>query len=120
MIFAHWLSSRLDLFGQNLTVCQNQIGSRLVLHNTIGCLWKNATESESGKLAAGQKLSLMIPAPAHQIASRPDAFGQTLTRPSRSDLVLHNMSHAFFEKVKLHQSDAGSWIKHFKYISDPA
>ena len=25
--------------------------------------------------------------PTHQLASRPDVFGQTLTRPSRSDLV---------------------------------
>ena len=78
----------------------------------LGRLWKNATESESGKLEVGQKLSLMIP--AHQIASRPDAFGQTLTRPSRSDPVLHNMIHAFFESET--ESNAGSWMKHFKYI----
>ena len=52
-----------------------------------GCLWKNATKSESGKLVAG---CCVLPEPgpmilSHQIASGPDAFGQNLTRPSRSD-----------------------------------
>ena len=80
MILARWLAFRLDLFGQNLTISQNQIGPRLVFHNMIqagsvhpkpdsqpepdwiqagfsqydpGCLWKNASECESGKLVAG-------------------------------------------------------------------
>ena len=41
-------------------------------------------EIGSGLVASSQKLVLMIP--AHQLASRPDAFDQTLTRPSRLDL----------------------------------
>ena len=49
-----------------------------------GRLWNNGTESESGKLVAScQKPVPMIP--AHQLASRPGVFGQTLTRPSRWD-----------------------------------
>ena len=39
---------------------------------------KNGTESESGKLVAGQKPGPMIP--AHRLAFRPEAFDQTLTR----------------------------------------
>ena len=41
-----------------------------------------------GKLAAGRFASCHKPGqmiPAHRFASRPDAFGQTLTRPPRSD-----------------------------------
>ena len=43
--------------------------------------------------------------PAHQLASRPGAFGQTLTRPSRSDLgrFYHNMIHFFFGKTELNR-----------------
>ena len=53
-----------------------------------GRLWKNRTESKSGKLVAGwfkscQKLDPLIP--AHQLAFRPDEFSQILARPSRLD-----------------------------------
>ena len=43
--------------------------------------------------------------PAHQLASRPDAFGQTLTRPSRSDVgrLCTHMIRAFFGKTELKQ-----------------
>ena len=43
--------------------------------------------------------------PAYQLASRPDAFGKTLTRPSRSDLgrFYHNMIHFFFGKTELNR-----------------
>ena len=47
MILAHWLASRLDPFGQNLTL------SGFAQYD-LGHLWKNATESESGKLIAGR------------------------------------------------------------------
>ena len=47
MIFAHWLASGPDPFDRN------HIGSSLVLHSDPGCLWKNATESESGSLVMG-------------------------------------------------------------------
>ena len=35
MILAHRLASGPDLFGQNLTVRQNQIGPGLLLHNIV-------------------------------------------------------------------------------------
>ena len=56
--------------------------------NDPGRLWKNGTESESGKLVAGQKPGPMIP--AHRLAFRPEGFDQTLTRKAH----------------KLHQSTA--------------
>jgi len=44
---------------------------------------ESKSQKFSGPVASWQKPGQMIP--AHQLASRPDAFGQTLTRPSRSD-----------------------------------
>ena len=71
----------LSMWPKADTVSQNQIGSGLLLHNTIpDRLWENATESESGKLVAGQLRS------AHQFTSGPDPFGQNLTGPSGSHL----------------------------------
>ena len=58
------------------TINQNWIGSGLVLHNIIQAVWKNATESESGKLVAGR---------LRHARTGPDAFGQNLTWPSGSD-----------------------------------
>ena len=53
-----------------------------------GHLWKNATESESGKnwqWASGILPELGAMILAHWLASGPDALGWNLTRPSRSD-----------------------------------
>ena len=91
MILAHWLTSRPDPFGQNLTqsartkldlgwVCTILSGMSVEEQNQV---WK--WETGSGLVAFCQKPGQMIP--VHQLASRPDAFGQTLTRPSRSDLA---------------------------------
>ena len=61
-------------------------------------------ETGSGPVASCQKPGPMIP--AHQLASRKDEFGQTMTRPSRSDpsrfcVILCNMIYPFFGKTKL-------------------
>ena len=54
MILAHWLASRLDPFGQNLTQSElNQIQAGFTQY-CLGRLWKNCTESKSGKLVAGR------------------------------------------------------------------
>ena len=89
MILAHWLTSGPDPFGQNLTqsartkldlgwVCTILSGMSVEEQNQI-LKW----ETGSGLVAFCQKPGQMIP--VHQLASRPDAYGQTLTRPSRSD-----------------------------------
>ena len=76
-------ASGLDPFGPNWHSQPKLYQIRAGLHNMIWDVWKNATESESGKLIAGQLHPAIIP--SHQLASRPDVFDQTLTRPSRSD-----------------------------------
>ena len=89
MILAHWLSSGSDPFGQNLTqsartksdpgwFCTILSGRSVDERNRV-----QKRETGSGPVASCQKPGPMIP--AHQLASRPDAFRQTLTRPSRSD-----------------------------------
>ena len=89
VILAHRLASRLDLFGQNQTqsaktksdpgwFCTILSGMPVEERNRV---WK--WETGSGPVASCRKPGLMIP--SHQLASRPDVFGQTLTRPSRSD-----------------------------------
>ena len=62
-------------------------------------VWK--WETGSGPVVSCQKPGQMIP--AHQLASRLEAFGQNLTRPSRLDpgSVLHNVIYAFFGKMEL-------------------
>ena len=51
---AHWLASRPDLFSQNPKQPEpNRIRASFAQHDP-GHLWKNATESESGKVVAGQ------------------------------------------------------------------
>ena len=89
IILAHWLASGLDPFGQNLTQ-----SARTKLDPSWFCTilsgmsveeWNRVWKWETGSrlVASCQKPGPMIP--AHQLASRPDEFGQTLTRPSRSD-----------------------------------
>ena len=74
---------------QNLTQSA-RTKSGLVLHNNydVGLLWKNVTESGSGKLVAGQLPSRrtgLNDSCIYGLASRPDLFGQNLTRPSSQD-----------------------------------
>ena len=85
-----------------------------------GRLWKNGTESESGKLVAGR----LRPArkrgqvmPAHRLASRPDTFGQTMTRPSRSDpgWFCTVWPLPSLKKKNGTETDAGSRIRHIYY-----
>ena len=89
MILAHRLASGPDPFGQNLTqsartnsdpgwFCTILSGTSAEKRNRV---WK--WETGSGIVASCQKPGQKIP--AHQLASRPDAFGQTRTRTSRSD-----------------------------------
>ena len=89
MIVAHRLASRLDTFGENLTQSPRtelDLGwfhtvwswTSVEEHNRV---WK--WETGSGPVASYQKPDLLVP--AHWLAFRPDAFGQTLTRSSRSD-----------------------------------
>ena len=89
MILARWLAFGPDPFGQNLTqsariksdpgrFCTVLSGTSVEEWNWV---WK--WETGSRPVASCQKLGLMIP--AHQLASRPDVFGQTPITPSRSD-----------------------------------
>ena len=89
MIFAHCLTSGPDPFGQNLTQSANTkldpswfctILSWMCVEEW-NQVWK--WETGSGLIASCQKPGPMIP--AHQLASRLNMFGQTLTRPSRSE-----------------------------------
>ena len=71
-----------------------------------GRLWNNGTESDSGETGSGPVAPCQKPGPvipAHRLVSRPDVFGQTLTRPSRRDpgRFCYNMIHAFFGKTQL-------------------
>ena len=88
MILAHRLASGPDPFGQNLTqsartksdeglFCTALSGTSVEERNRV---WN--WETGSGLIASCQKPGQMT---AHRLAFRPDAFGQTLTRPSRSD-----------------------------------
>ena len=54
MFLAHWLASRPDPFGQNLTQPELNWIRAGFAQDYLGCLWKNETESESGKLVAGR------------------------------------------------------------------
>ena len=78
-----------DPFGQNLTDTARTISDRGGRGGGLGHLWKNASESEKGKLhgsgpvAFCQKPGPMIP--AHRLDSGTDVYGQNLIRPSRSD-----------------------------------
>ena len=64
-------------------------------------IWKSETGSGLG--ASCQKPGSMIS--AHQLATRPDAFGQTLTRPSRSNpgQFCKVWSMPLLEKMELYQ-----------------
>ena len=91
MVLAQWLASGPDPFGQNLTQPARTKPDpgwfcTILSQYYPGHLWNNGTESQSGKLVAGQLR------PARNRARwflhtglRPDAFSQTLTRPSRWD-----------------------------------
>ena len=89
MILAHRLASGPDPSGQNLTrsartkldlgwFCTILSGTSVEERNRVS-KW----ETGSGPVASCQKPGPMIH--AQQLASRPDAFGQNLTRPPRSD-----------------------------------
>ena len=89
MILAHRLASGPDPFGPNLAqsartkldpgwFCTILSGTSVDERNRI-----QKWETGSGRVASCQKPGQMIP--AHQLASRQDVFGQTLTRPPRSD-----------------------------------
>ena len=115
--FLHkWLASGPDPFGQNLTlsartksdpgwICTILSGTSVEERNRV---WK--WETVSGPVASCQKPGPMIP--VHQLVYRPDVFGQTLTRPSRSDPV-PNMIQAFFGKTEL-KLDSGSRMWHLR------
>ena len=89
MIIAHQLASGPDPFGQNLTQLartKSDPGWFCLILSGMSAEERNRVskwETGSGPVASCQKPGPMIP--AHQLASRPDVFGQTLTRPSRSD-----------------------------------
>ena len=90
IILAHWLvASEPDPFGQNLSqsartksnlgwVCIILSGTSVEERNRV---WK--WETSSRPVTSCQKPGLTIP--SHWLASRPDVFGKTLTRPSRLD-----------------------------------
>ena len=89
MILADCHDSGPDQLGQNLTqlgrtksdpgwFCTILFGASVEERNRV---WK--WETGSGPVASCQKPGPMIP--AHRLVSRPEVFGQTLTRPSRSD-----------------------------------
>ena len=85
---------------------QNQIRSKLFfVQHDPGCLWKNATESKSGKLVAGWLCSATTGQDDCRtlacFQTRPDMSDQNLTRPSRSDLLWKNGT----------ESDEGSQIQ---------
>ena len=89
MILAHRLASGPDPFGQNLTQSARTKSDPgwfcTIYSGTSVEEWNRVSKWETGSrpVASYQKLGLMIAAP--QLASRPDVFGQTLTRPSRLD-----------------------------------
>ena len=75
-----------------------------------GSLWKNGTKSESGKLVAGEMI------PVYQLASRPDVFGQTLTRPPRSGPGRFCVKKKKKKKKKKGiEMDAESRIRHIRF-----
>ena len=88
----NWLASRLDPFGQNLTQ-----SARTKLNPAWFCtVWSRPSVEEhnwiwnwepGGRLVAFCQQQGLINF-AHWLASGPDAFGQNLIRPSRSDLGL--------------------------------
>ena len=89
MILTQQLASRPDQFGQNLTQSARTKSDQGWLCTILSRMsaeeqnqvWK--LETGSRLVVSCQKPGNMIP--AHRLASR-DVFGQTLTRPSRSDL----------------------------------
>ena len=84
--FYTWFASELDPFGPNWHSQPKLYQIRAGLHNMIcleECSWVWKWEIDRGPVASCQKPGLTIP--SHQLASRPDVFDQTLTRPSRSD-----------------------------------
>ena len=88
MILAHKLASGTDPVGQNLSQPEpNPIRDDFAQYDP-GRLWKNATESESGKTGSGLVAFCQKPGPmilVHRLASGPNSFGGNLSRPSRSD-----------------------------------
>ena len=88
------------------TVSQNQIGSRLGLHNTIWdiSMWKNGTKSESGKLVVGWLLPARNQAwwfwhTGLLVWTRCVLPNLDQAIQIRSRSVLHNMIHDFFGSV---------------------
>ena len=88
-ILAHRLASGPDPFGQKLTQSASTISDSGWFYTALSGTSVDERnrvqkpETGSGRVASCQKPGPTIP--AHRLASRPDAFGQTLTRPSRSD-----------------------------------
>ena len=86
------------------TVSQNWIGARLCFAQyDLGCLWKNATESESRKLVVGQLCSAITESDDSCTLA---CFQTRCTWPKPdqaiqigSGIVLHNMIQAFFRKT---------------------
>ena len=120
MILAHWLASGPDPFGQNLTqsarpkldpgwFCTILSGTSVEERN-----WVWNSETGSRLVVSCQKPGQMIP--THQLASRPDASGETLTRPSRSDPVGFAHDPCLLWKNGA-EMNAGSWILHI--LSNP-
>ena len=107
---AHQLGSGPDSFCPNLTVSQNQTGSGLVLHSRIQAICgRTQPKPESDKLVEGwpgQNRAWWFLL-AHQLASRPDAFNQNLTRPSRSDLSRFCIHNSIYRSKMKNQHNMG-------------
>ena len=75
------------------------------------------TESESGETGSGPVASCRKPGPmipVHRLASGPEVFGQTLTRPSRSDPDLFCAVWSMPSLENGTETDAGSRIRHIR------
>ena len=113
MTLAHWLASRPDPFGPNLTLSprsKSDLGWFCTIWSGMSveeCNWVWKWETGSRPVTPCQKPGPMIP--AHQLASRPYAFGQTLTRPTISDLGQFCTVWSMPSWKNRIESDAGSW-----------
>ena len=99
-----------SIWPQNLTVIENQIRSRLVLHSVIWAICERMHPSL--KLGNWLQAGCVLPEPdpmilEHWLASCPDAFGPNLTTQIRSGSFLHNMIWAFFRRKEL------NWIQDY-------
>ena len=106
MILAHQLASGWIRLAKTWHGTTNWIQAGFACYDQ-GCLWKNATEPESGKLVAGQSHSAgtrpdesCTPAcfPAGRVGPKPDQAIKT-----RSGQALHTMVWAFFGTMEPNQ-----------------